>query len=111
MKQGERSKTSPAFQASRAKREEFAAKTAELDYRKKSGLVVETDAVKKAAFEVMRIIRDRILGVPDRVSAMLAAENSAAVVKSKLDDELRSILADAADVIMKLAETPSSSRN
>ena len=58
----------------KAYREAFTARLKELEYKKQSGLVIEKAQVEKAAFEVARIARETILGIPDKIAAELAAE-------------------------------------
>lgn len=58
----------------KAYREAFTARQKELEFKIKSGQVIEKAQVEKAAFEVARIARETILGIPDKIAAELAAE-------------------------------------
>lgn len=65
-----------------------------LESRAKSeiGQLVSIDSVKNAMFAKGRIIRDGILNVPDRVSALLATINDASKIHEILTKELRDVL-------------------
>ncbi|MBF0160338.1 MAG: hypothetical protein HQL58_12535 [Magnetococcales bacterium] len=56
------------------------------------GRYVAVEEVQRAAVQSGRLIRDRILRIPDRVAAMLAAETSPRVVREILTTELRQAL-------------------
>lgn len=81
----------------RAKREEFQAKTAELDYLKAIGRVVSVDELRQVASERYRAIRDKLLNIPDRVAAILAAQNDAAIVHAELTKEIKRVLHELSD--------------
>lgn len=74
------------------KDKQFKAMQRELDFRKKSGELVEERDVSKAAFECARKIRDNFLMLPDRLSPILAAETDMLKVKNILSNEIREIL-------------------
>jgi len=76
------------YYAHRAKREEFAAKTAELDYLEKIGVLVPAAGVRKAAYDAARALRDKLLGIPDRVAPLLAAERDPVRVHAALTTEI-----------------------
>lgn len=92
----------PNFAQSRAIKEAYNARLAKLSYEEKSGALVRTDSVKVAWFNTLRVLRDRALNLPDRLAPILAAETDPKVVRDMLEDELRSILNDAADTITNL---------
>lgn len=92
------------FNTSRALREEFNAKLAQLEYEERVGTLISADKVKQAWFNTLRVIRDRVLQIPDRVGANLAAETNANVIKVMLDAEFRRILDDAANEIANSGE-------
>lgn len=62
------------YYAHRSKREEFAAKSAEMDYLAKIGVLVPAATVRKIVFDAARALRDSMLSIPDRTSPLLAAE-------------------------------------
>lgn len=78
--------------ASKAKREQFMAELARLEYEQKAGSLVSAEEVKKEAFKIARIVRDSILNIPDRVAAELAAETNQFRVHKRLTEELRKAL-------------------
>lgn len=92
----------PSFAQSRAIKEAYNARMAKLAYEEKSGALVRTDSVKMAWFNTLRVIRDRALNLPDRLAPLLAAEIDPKIIRDLLEEELRTILNDAADAIANL---------
>jgi hypothetical protein len=92
----------PSFAQSRAIKEAYNARLAKLAYEEKSGALVRTDSIKVAWFNTLRVLRDRALNLPDRLAPLLAAETDPKVVRDLLEEELRTILNDAADAIANL---------
>lgn len=93
----------PSFAQSRAIREAYNARLAKLSYEEKSATLVRTDSVKIAWFNVLRVLRDRTLNLPDRLAPLLAAETDPKAIRELLDNELRQILNDAADATSNLS--------
>lgn len=87
----------PAFNRSRAKKEAFNAKTAQLEYEKLAGELVEATEVKKAAYKTARIVREQIMNIPDRISSELASITDPQRVHVLLSNELRKALDTLAD--------------
>ena len=75
------------------------ARIAKLDYEERRGKLLPKDEVEMAAFDMARQVRDRMLNIPSRVSAMLAAETDAARCYQILDNEIREALTGLADSI------------
>jgi hypothetical protein len=48
------------------------------------------------------VLRDRALNLPDRLAPLLAAETDPKIVRDLLEEELRTVLTDAADAITNL---------
>lgn len=92
----------PSFAQSRAIKEAYNARLAKLAYEEKSGALVRTDTVKVAWFNTLRVLRDRALNLPDRLAPLLAAETDPKIVRDLLEEELRTVLTDAADAIANL---------
>ncbi|MGE3624379.1 MAG: hypothetical protein AB7H77_10990 [Bdellovibrionales bacterium] len=92
----------PSFAQSRAIKEAYNARLAKLAYEEKSGALVRADSIKVSWFNVLRVLRDRTLNLPDRLAPMLAAETDPKTVRDMLDEELRKILDDASDAITNL---------
>ena len=84
--------TAPDFQTSRAVKETYAAKMAKLDFEERTKGLVKADEVKVEAFNIARRVRDRLLLIPHRMAAVLAAESDADQVEKQLEKELRSSL-------------------
>lgn len=74
------------------KDKKFKSMQRELDFKKKSGELIEARDVEKTAFECARKIRDNFLMLPDRLSPILAAETDQLKVKNILSNEIREIL-------------------
>jgi hypothetical protein len=66
----------------------FGALLKKLEYEEKSGALVRKDAVDSEVFSSFRGLRDRILGIPDRIGSILAAESDVATIRERLRDEL-----------------------
>lgn len=78
----------PNLVLAKAKKEHYLAKMSKLKYEQQAGLLVEADAVKRAAFETSRIVRESLLGIPDRISGELAGETDTHKVHLMLTREL-----------------------
>jgi len=89
----------PSFARSRAIREAYNARLAKLEYEEKSGELVRVADVKSAWFGISRLLRDRILALPDRLAPLLAPETNQKAIREMLDAELRAVLESAADGI------------
>ena len=61
----------------------------DLDEKVKTKQFVEAEEVKVVAFNRGRVVRDRIMNLPDRLAAILAAENDINTVRETLATELR----------------------
>jgi hypothetical protein len=88
---------SAEFSRARTVHEQYRARLAKLAYEEKVGTLVSKAEVQTAAFNEYRRFRDRMLGIPDRVSAILAAESDAAKVYETLAIEIRKALNDYGD--------------
>jgi hypothetical protein len=72
------------YARSRAVRETYDARLRQMDYETRAGRLVKADAVKLAAFQCARSLRDRMLGIPARVAGALAEETDPHTVEQKL---------------------------
>jgi hypothetical protein len=86
------SQTQLNFAQARAAREVFQARLTKIELEERQGNLIKRRDVDFQARDCARITRDAILNVPDRVAALLAAENDPAVVRELLDTELRTVL-------------------
>jgi hypothetical protein len=66
----------------------FRAKLRRLEFETKQARLIEAEAVRKTIAEAVRTIRDGILGLPDRLATVLAAESDAKRVHVTLKTEL-----------------------
>ncbi|WP_419835375.1 hypothetical protein [Endozoicomonas atrinae] len=80
------------FVTARTMREAFKAKMAKMEYEEKAGKLTDASKVREEAFRAGRIVRDSLLGIPDRLSDVLAAENDPAQVRQLLMGEFENIL-------------------
>jgi len=78
----------------RARTEEFRSKQAELEYLRDLGLVVSAVEAREANFSRYRMLRDKLLNIPDRVATILAAEREAGRVHQQLTAELKRVLSE-----------------
>ena len=91
----------PDYNVSRAVREAYTARLAKLEYEEKTGLLVKAETVKLQWFNTLRIVRDRMLQLPDRLASTFAEELDANKIKAAMDSEIRRILDDAANEVAK----------
>lgn len=87
----------PGYHEARADRERAAAAIAQLQLGERLGQLVLADAVTRAATKASRSTRDALTSIPDRISALLAAETDPARVHAILSNELRQALNGLAD--------------
>ena len=76
----------------RIKSEVERAKLLEIKAKVEAGKYIDADTVKTAAFNKARVVRDGLLNIPDRLAAVLAAENDPARVHELLAAEIRTAL-------------------
>lgn len=85
------------YAKARAIRENYNARLAKIEYEEKIGKLLNRDEVQVAAFNKHRILRDILLGLPDRLAAVLTAETDQQKVHDLLNDEIRKALNEFAD--------------
>jgi len=68
----------------------------ELDNQRRRGQLLDAAVVQRDQFEAARIVRDAVLGVPDRIAAELAGETDPRRVYELLADELKRALTSIA---------------
>jgi phage terminase Nu1 subunit (DNA packaging protein) len=66
-----------------------------MERAERTGELVKAEDVRRQAFARARLLRDRLLAIPDRLASTLAATRSARSVASKLREEITSALLDA----------------
>jgi hypothetical protein len=92
----------PEYFGHRSRHEAAKAEMAELELAERRGELVNAAAVERAAFEQARAARDRLMAIPDRLAAELAAETDARRVHEKITAEILlacRVLAGEAEVL------------
>ncbi|MBF0436484.1 MAG: hypothetical protein HQL77_14060 [Magnetococcales bacterium] len=79
----------PNYHVSRAVRETYNAKLTRLDYEERMGKLLKGEDVAAEAYASARRARDRLLGIPSRVAAVLASETDSKAIERLLEQELR----------------------
>lgn len=77
----------------------FRAKLRRLEFETKQGRLIEAEAVRKTIAGAVRSLRDGILGLPDRLATVLAAESDSKKVHVTLKTELARELEALANAI------------
>jgi hypothetical protein len=80
----------------------FRAKLRRLEFETKQGKLIEADVYRKTAANAFRAFRDSMLGIPDRVSTVVAAESDPKKVHLALKTEISRELEAAADAVLTL---------
>jgi hypothetical protein len=85
---GEQTNTQNSYQQSRAIKEAYNARLTKLQFEKESQKLISIDEVKISAFNTGRMVRDRILNIPDRVIPKLVGKTNIFEMKEILKTEL-----------------------
>jgi len=80
------------YSKARAVRETFLARTAQLNYEVQSGVLVKRAEMEAATFNLARTFRDQMLNIPERISAIVAAERDPRNCHDILTAEIRKAL-------------------
>jgi hypothetical protein len=78
----------PNYHQSRAIKEAYNARLTKLQFEKESKKLISVDEVKISAFNAGRMVRDRILNIPDRVIPNLIGKTNIFEMKEILKAEL-----------------------
>jgi hypothetical protein len=73
---------------------QYKAALKKLEYEKATGVLIEAEQVKKAAFDKARMLRDGLLNLKSKISPLLAIEQDATEIDKLLDKEFRQILGE-----------------
>lgn len=84
--------TAQSINLSRSKKIHFDALTAELNYRERLGELVETKQVEKEAFEIAKIVRDKLLQIADRLAPVITGQKKESYVFKKIEKEINRVL-------------------
>lgn len=82
-----------SYQAARALKEKYAAKTARMEYERAIGQLIERQAVEDAIEDVMTLVRQQLEQMPNRVSPQLIAQ-PLDTVRATLKREIRDLLTE-----------------
>ncbi|TVS86601.1 hypothetical protein COM43_003825 [Wolbachia pipientis] len=94
-KSGERGNTSELstmLLKTRIKNEMERGKLLEAKAKAEIGELISVEEVKTEAFNVARVVRNNLLNIPDRVSALLASINDTEKIHETLTEEIRTAL-------------------
>ena len=80
------------YQFERAKREKFTAATAELEYLKAIGRVVDVEESNEAQRSLFRNVRDKFLNLADRLTPVVTSERDPARVHASIKGEIEKVL-------------------
>jgi len=85
------------YAKARAARELYQAQLAKLELDRQRGDLVRADEVRLGAFNMARKARDELIALPERLSATLAATQTAQEVQSILEEEIERICDEISD--------------
>lgn len=91
------SKDQFGYLAARAKREQFQAKQAELEYLKAIGLLVSADELQRINARRYKMLRDKFLNIGDRIATVVAAERDPVRVHTAITAEIKRVLNELSD--------------
>lgn len=80
------------YTEARTEEKQLKIKLLKLDVQLKEGKMVMTEDVERAAFNAARILRDRMLNIPDRVAAIVAAETDEQKVRDFITEQIENEL-------------------
>ena len=84
--------TAQSINLSKSKKIHFDALTAELDYRERLGELVEASQVEKEAFDMAKIVRDKLIQIADRLAPVVTGQKKEAYVFKKIEIEINRVL-------------------
>jgi hypothetical protein len=80
----------------------FRAKLRRLEFETKQGKLIEAEVYRKAAADAFRNFRDGMLGIPDRLATVIAAESDPKKVHLTLKSEIARQLEAASSAVLAL---------
>ena len=95
---GESVGNGPSYVQARAISAAYDAKLKKLDFETKAGKLIELSAAEVIVFNQARRARDMLFSIPDRISAILAAEDDPRKVYDILTTELRRVADEVSSV-------------
>lgn len=88
----------------RTMKEEYQAKMAELDYKVRTGELLQKDEIYETAFMVFRELRDALYRVPGRIAPILAHETDIHTCKQIIQNEITAAIKEAEQKLNKLTK-------
>lgn len=76
---------------------EYEAKLMQLKFEEAAGELVPVAEIKQHYFTLARAVRSKLVSIPTRLSAQLAAEEDPRVIHKRIDEEIRDALVELAD--------------
>jgi hypothetical protein len=95
---------SSEFQKSRAEREKWAAKSAQLDYERSIGKLLDAEQVEASAASAVIVLRTNLEAMPSELAPLLAAMTDEARVRSALAERIEHALQECARQFSQLAK-------
>lgn len=95
-----------SYADARAVRENYQARLSKLAYEERMGRLIDSETVRRQAFELGRLLRSAVLVIPDRISHELAAESESNKVHLKLSQALIEALEQVANDPKAGSNTP-----
>jgi hypothetical protein len=102
---GNAARLAASYAPSRGLRESYMARMAKLEYEQMVGKLVDAHEVRAHLFSISRQIRESLLGIPDRLAAVLAGVSDRAEVHRLLQEEITSCLAELSNASAVLKAT------
>ena len=81
----------------------YKAKLRQLDYEHRSGTLVRSDDVEQHWYALAQAVRTRLMAIPQRLAAELAATDDIHRVRLRLDEEIRTALEELAQDAQRFA--------
>lgn len=85
------------FQDERARREQFSAKTAELEYLKMAGELVSVEDVRREIGEIFTRLKNNVFGIATKKSAVIASESDPLRVKRIIRVEMTEVFNESSN--------------
>jgi hypothetical protein len=93
-----------SYADARAMRENFAAKLAWIEVRRRMGELVDRYEVALELGKVYRIARDALLNIPSRLAAQIVALTEIADIQDVIAEEIRATLDELSTALGRIAE-------
>lgn len=94
------------YQSSRAEKESYAALNMKVEFERKIGQLVDKDGIQKAAFNVGRILREKLKSVPAKLAPKVTIEmelkKNHAMIEAEMEKTIREIQTAIADMLEKM---------